>query len=76
MFPYKSNHTRRFSNRFKTVFFKNNNNNEEDDNNNNVNESSVKFLMKSFTCGKINSTQHKRITQKDTRLLIMHSNQY
>ena len=32
MFPYKSNHTRGFSNRFKTGFFKNNNNNEEDDN--------------------------------------------
>ena len=72
MFPYKSNHTRGFSNRFKDflkiiimmrmVI------------NNNVIESSVKFLMKSFTCGKINSTQPKRITLKDTRLLIMHSN--
>ena len=38
--------------------------------NNNVYESSVKFLMKSFTSGKINSTQPKRITVTDTRLLI------
>lgn len=38
--------------------------------NNNVNESSVKFLVKSFTCGKINLTQPKHITVTDTRLFI------
>lgn len=43
-------------------------------NSNNVNESTVKCLMKSFAYGKINPTQPKCITLKDTRLLIMHSN--
>lgn len=70
MFPYKNNDTRGFSNRFKTGFFLKIIIMMRMIINNNVYESSVKFLMKSFTSGKINSTQPKRITVTDTRLLI------